>query len=105
MELEWNLRYARWVIEDGQPDLHVGETLKWFAVAFGAEDPLVRTTVSKSSAFPVDDYRYRVVAQLTYLSESACIIDFGLKQHLLLAYYEPDANRAIAPESSVLVCR
>jgi hypothetical protein len=42
------------------------------------------------------------VAQLTCLTESACVIDFGLKQPLLLAYCEPDANRAIAPESSVL---
>jgi len=32
-----------------------------------------------ASAIPVDDYKYRVVAEVAHFSEKACVIDFGLR--------------------------
>ena len=32
---DWNLHYSRWVIDDGEPERHVGEIFEWFAVEFG----------------------------------------------------------------------
>jgi hypothetical protein len=34
---------------------------------------------SAKSAIAVPDYKYRVVAELVFLSEKACVIDFGLR--------------------------
>ena len=73
------LRYARWVIADGEPDRDVGEVFDWFALTFWTEAALASSKERSRSAVPVDDYKYRVVAEVTYLSERACIIDFGLK--------------------------
>ena len=78
MHPEWNLHYERWVIEDGQPDLAVGEIFKWFAIAFWTESKLVKVDERTKSAVPIEDYKYRVVAEVRYVSEKACIIDFGL---------------------------
>jgi hypothetical protein len=35
MYLGWNLHYFRWVIGDGEPELHVDEVFDWFAISFG----------------------------------------------------------------------
>lgn len=84
---EWNLHYARWVIEDGEPDRSVAEVFDWFAVTFWTEQQLSAASNQTKSVVPVSDYRYRVVAEVTYLSDSASIIDFGLaataSSHLL----------------------
>lgn len=61
------------------PHRSVGEVFDWFAVAFWTEECLVRTEQKSRSAVRVSDYKYRIVAEVTYLSEKACIIDFGLK--------------------------
>ena len=79
MRNEWNLRYARWMIADGEPDRHVGDVFEWFAVAFSSDIKLSRVENGVKSAVPVGDYAYRVVAEVTYVSDKACIIDFGLK--------------------------
>jgi hypothetical protein len=79
MQSEWNLHYARWMIEDGQSDRRVGEVFRWFALEFRTERPLVRASENKLSAVPIDDYLYRVVAQVTYVTDRSCIIDFGLR--------------------------
>ena len=78
MQTEWHLNYARWVIEDGEPERRVGEVFDWFAVAFWTEKPLAKSFEYSRTAVPIDDYSYRVVAEVTYVSERACIIDFGL---------------------------
>jgi hypothetical protein len=78
MQLEWNLYYERWVIDDGQQDLRVGETFEWFAIAFWTFSSLVRSQERAKSADGIADYRYRVAAELVYRSEKACVIDFGL---------------------------
>jgi hypothetical protein len=79
MQPEWNLHYARWVIEDGEPDRNVAEIFDWFALTFWTETRLAKANEHLMSATPVGDYKYRVVAEVTYMSNTACIIDFGLK--------------------------
>ena len=75
---EWNLHYARWVIEDGEPERNVGEVFDWFAITFWTERQLSAASDRTTSVVPVSDYQYRVVAEVTYLTDRACIIDFGL---------------------------
>jgi hypothetical protein len=79
MPSEWNLLYPSYMIEDGEPDFKVGQCFDWFAVEFWTEGSLDQTDEHRKSAMPVADYNYRVVAELVYLSEKACIIDFGLR--------------------------
>src|SRR5215472_14934468 len=76
---EWNLHYEEWIIGDGEPDRHVGEVFDWFALAFWSEGKLEKAREGEKSAVPISDFRYRVVAEVVYLSESACIVDFGLR--------------------------
>src|SRR5882672_1346447 len=77
---EWNLHYARWVIDDGEPDRAVGESFAWFAVEFWAGSGLVTATgANERTATPVGDFQYRVTAKVAYVSEKAAVIDFGLR--------------------------
>ena len=76
---EWNLRYDAWIIGDGEPDRSVGEVFDWFAVEFYSEQGLAKTDAQSKSAIPVGDFEYRVVAEVVYVSDKACIIDFGLR--------------------------
>jgi hypothetical protein len=89
MERDWNLHYARWVIEDGQPELHVGEEFDWHAVSFWSYERLMRSTECCKGATPITDYRYRVNAEVIYISQdanlSAFIIDFGVRAECLAA--------------------
>jgi hypothetical protein len=77
MQPEWNFHYPRWVIEDGQPNRHLGEIFTWPEIEFSAK--LVKVLEQPKSAIPFGDYLYRVVAEVTYFSEQACIVDFGIK--------------------------
>jgi len=80
MPTDWNLYYEGWIIADGEPDLEVGQSFEWFAIEFWtAKGRLVKTDERRKSAIPVADYNYRVVAELAYLSDNACVIDFGLR--------------------------
>jgi hypothetical protein len=79
MLAEWNLYYEDWIIGDGEPDRQVGDVFDWFALAFWSDEKLTKTIEREKSALPAPDFRYRVVAEVIYLSERACIIDFGLK--------------------------
>jgi hypothetical protein len=79
MNPEWNLSYEDWIIGDGQPHRDVGEAFKWGAVAFWTWKPLAKTDERSRSAVVIPDFKYRVVAEVTFLSEKACIIDFGLR--------------------------
>ena len=78
MQREWSLHYPRWIIGDGQPDRHVGDIFDWFAVDFWGESQLVTASKKIASAIAADDYQYHIVAEVTYLSENSCVIDFGL---------------------------
>jgi hypothetical protein len=79
MPPEWNIYYWRWIIEDGQPDLRVGEQFDWFALDFWTTRGLAKIDDRSGVAIAVNDYKYKVVAELVYLSEKSCVIDFGLR--------------------------
>jgi len=79
MPNEWNLSYEDWIIGDGQPHRLVGDVFKWFAVSFCTWDPLTRCDERSRSAVCIPDFKYRVVAEVTFVSEKACVIDFGLR--------------------------
>jgi hypothetical protein len=79
MRSEWNLYYPSWMIADGEPHRAVGEIFEWFSIEFWTVKSLERTDERRKSAIPVADYNYQVVAEVAYLSEKACVIDFGLR--------------------------
>src|ERR1700734_790535 len=70
---------ARWFEEDGQPDRGTGEIFDWFALTFWSGEMLTVAYERQRLAVPVGDNQYRVVAEVTYLSDNICVIDFGLK--------------------------
>jgi hypothetical protein len=81
---EWNLHYSRWVIDDGEPERHVGETFEWFAVDFWPDAPIVQSVETTKSAIPIANNSYRVNAEIISISDDSaklayCIIDFGLR--------------------------
>jgi hypothetical protein len=82
MELEWNLRYFRWVIEDGEPERHVGDVFEWFAISLWSDAALTRVVKRTKSAVPIGDNSYRVNAEVIYIShdseQAACVLDFGI---------------------------
>jgi hypothetical protein len=79
MPAEWNLYYPSWMIADGEPDRERGDSFEWFAVEFWTDDILEKTDEPRASAVLLTDYNYRVVAEVVYVSEKACVIDFGLR--------------------------
>lgn len=87
MERAWNLHYARWVIEDGEPELHVGDEFEWHTVGFWSDKRLSPSTENNKGATPIADGRYRVNAEVIYVSRdtrlSAYIIDFGIRAECL----------------------
>jgi hypothetical protein len=76
---EWDLRYPQWMIGDGEPDRNVGEVFDWFAVEFWSDEKLKKSVKKTKSAIAINDFKYRITAEVTYVSNNACIIDFGLK--------------------------
>jgi hypothetical protein len=90
--LEWNLHYESWIIEDGEPHLRVGETFKWFATTFWADSKLTKVVGETKTALPVGDFRYQVLAEVVYVSEKACVIDFGLNTTATADLLPPDCK-------------
>lgn len=81
MPSEWNLHYARYVIEDGGArNRTVGTSFEWFAVEFWSERTLLVADKrqTETTATPIADFQYRVTAKVVYLSEETSVIDFGL---------------------------
>jgi hypothetical protein len=78
----WNLHLQRWVIEDGVPELHVGDVFDW-TLAFWSEKVLIRADEKPKAAIPLADNYYRVRAEVIYISQdpsqAGCILDFGLQ--------------------------
>lgn len=79
MRSTWNIRYYRWAIDDGEPELEVGETFGQFYLAFGSTDQLRLTTKCMESAIEGPDYSYNVTGKVVYVTAAAIVIDFGLK--------------------------
>ena len=76
----WNIHYARWVIDDGEPELDVGQDFDWFSLEFWpTRVPLVSTPEKVKSAVSAPDYKYTVTAEVVFRSEKSCVIDFGLR--------------------------
>ena len=80
---EWNLHLLRMVIDDGNPELHVGDVIEWFAITFWSDTVLTRSMERTKAALPIANNYYRVNAEVIYISQdpkqAACILDFGLK--------------------------
>ncbi len=82
MDFEWNLHLLRGVIEDGEPERHVGEVFDW-PVTFWSDVELIPAVEKTKLALPLADNYYRVNAEVIYISQDpnqqACILDFGIK--------------------------
>jgi hypothetical protein len=76
---EWNLYYAAWIIGDGEPHRNVGDVFDWFTVEFWSAEGLVDTTEKSKSAVALPDFGYQVCAEVIYLSEEGCVLDFGIR--------------------------
>jgi hypothetical protein len=72
-------RTTRTGSSDGEPDRHVDDVFDWFALAFWSDEKLAKASERETSTLPAPDFKYRVLAEVIYLSDRACIIDFGLK--------------------------
>ena len=79
MPSEWNIGYARWIIDDGEPEREVGECFRWFAIEFWATNPLTKSAARLRSVSGGANYSYRVVAEVVHVSANAAVIDFGLR--------------------------
>jgi len=79
MPSEWNIRYARWIIDDGEPEREVGECFRWFAIEFWATNPLTKSAARLRSVSGGANYSYHVVAEVVHLSAGEAVIDFGLR--------------------------
>lgn len=82
MESVWNLHLERLVIEDGEPELHVGDVFDWL-LTFWADEMLIRAVERTKFASPLVGNNYRVNAEVIYISQdpaqSGCILDFGMQ--------------------------
>ena len=79
MSLEWNLHYDRWVIEDGEPELEVGDQFDCLQVQCWSDNALIPVNSGQgTSAEPIADFKYRVNAKVIYVSEEASVIDMGI---------------------------
>lgn len=75
---EWNLYYEEWIIGDGEPHRRVGDIFEWFTVEFYSEEGLVNTTEKSKSAVARPDFGYQVCAEVIFLSDETCVLDFGI---------------------------
>ena len=82
MESVWNLHLQRVVIEDGEPDLHVGDIFDW-PLTFWVDEVLIQAVERTKVASPLAGNYYRVNAEVIYISQdptqAGCILDFGMQ--------------------------
>ncbi len=76
---EWNLYYEAWIIGDGEPHRSVGDIFDLFTVEFSSADGLVTTTEKSKSTVVLPDFGYQLCAEVIYLSEQGCVLDFGIR--------------------------
>lgn len=81
MEVEWNLRLIRVVIEDGNPEICSGDVFEW-GVDFQCEALLTIALEKETRAVLVEKNCYRVHAKVIYISKDprydCCVLDFGI---------------------------
>ncbi len=74
---KWDIGLSAWIIQDGNyPDFERGQAAE-FAVEFHS-DNLAYTRSTGKSAHRIDDGRYQVVAEVAYVSDELCVLDFGI---------------------------
>jgi hypothetical protein len=77
---QWHLGFPYDLIADGEyAAIEVGQTVDTFALEFWCERRLKVAATKVKSAVPLPDYRYRVTAEIKYLSATAAVIDFGIQ--------------------------
>jgi len=78
----WNLHLQRVVIDDGEPERHVGDVFDWTLV-FWSDKVLLRAAEKIKAAIPLADNYYHVSAEVIYISQdpsqAGCILDFGMQ--------------------------
>ena len=79
MPPEWSLGYPRYMIQDGCPHIECGQILEWPALEFFSENTLAISETKSRDALEIDDHKYSITAEIIYLSDTAAVIDFGLK--------------------------
>jgi hypothetical protein len=79
MPLQWSLGYPRYMIDDGCPHIEAGQMLEWSALEFTPQNNLVVTKSDSKNAIEIADHRYMITAEVVYISDTASVIDFGLK--------------------------
>ena len=79
MPSEWSLGYPRYMINDGCPHIEAGQMLEWPALEFWSENTLALTESRSMNASEIADHRYMITAEVVYISDTAAVIDFGLK--------------------------
>jgi hypothetical protein len=79
---DWNLHILRGAIDDGLPEIFVGDVFDRGA-SFWSDAVLIRSEEETKTAVLIDDNFYRVNAEVVYTSndpeQAACILDFGTK--------------------------
>jgi hypothetical protein len=81
-ESVWNLHLDRYVIDDGNPELQVGDVFDW-PLTFWADAVLTRTVARTKVVLALAGNYYGVDAEVIYISQdpgqAGCILDFGMK--------------------------
>jgi len=72
----WNIHYARWIIDDGEPEREVGENFPWPVLGFHSVERMSSGARQTRSALEADDYSYEVDAEILHVSPTAAVIDF-----------------------------
>ena len=82
MHPEWNLLLLRGVIDDGEPERHVGDVFDW-PITFWSHTVLTAAVETTKNALALANNYYRVNAEVIYISQDptqkACILDFSIK--------------------------
>jgi hypothetical protein len=77
--VKWHLGFPSYLIADGAyPELSVGQDIDCFALEFHPRSLMVVSPRPKETRL-VLGCDYSVVAQILYVSDKACLIDFGLR--------------------------
>jgi hypothetical protein len=77
--VKWNLGFPSYLIADGEyPELSAGQEIECFALEFHPRTLKVSPPGPKEAKLAIGS-DYSVVAEILYLSDEACLIDFGLR--------------------------
>src|SRR5215216_160170 len=99
---QWHIDLAPWIISDGNYEhFHRGQVER-FAVELFAQS-LERSAQPVKRVEHVEGSRYRVSAELVYLSDEAAVLDFGLRGYWE-RHGEPDPRLPTGVPVGTFVC-